>query len=92
MQRSAGAITVIWAGLAAGLLGGCSMPMADLPLVGVPAGAPARPAEPALYPAVHDMPAKPAAPMLDADEQARVETELKAARARQTGQAKSATE
>lgn len=71
-------------------LGACSVPIADLPVIGLPSGAPTRPAEPATYPAVHDIPAARTDPKLTADEQAKVEEDLKAARARQAGQAKAA--
>jgi len=71
-------------------LGACSVPLADLPVVGLPAGAPARPAEPGAYPAVHDMPAARAEPVLDPTEQVKVENDLKAVKERQTGAAKAA--
>lgn len=58
------------------LMGGCSVPVADLPIVGLPAGAPARPAEPGVYPAVHDMPAARTEPTLDPADQAKIETDL----------------
>jgi hypothetical protein len=54
----------------------------DLPGVGLPANAPARPATPAVYPAVHDMPpARPAALMNEAEVQ-RTEDDLVAVRNR----------
>ncbi|MDR3468861.1 MAG: hypothetical protein P4M07_23265 [Xanthobacteraceae bacterium] len=65
------------------LLGGCSIPVADLPIVGLPAGAPTRPAEPGVYPAVHDMPAARTEPTLDPADQAKMETDLIHARDRQ---------
>jgi hypothetical protein len=65
--------------------GGCSIPVADLPVIGLPAGAPPRPADPGPYPAVNDLPAGRAAPMLDPTEQAKIESDLKAARSRQAG-------
>ncbi|WP_315832518.1 hypothetical protein [Bradyrhizobium prioriisuperbiae] len=64
-------------------LGACSVPMADLPVVGMPAGAPARPTGPTAYPAVHDMPADRGDPMLDPAEQAKLSNDLKAVRDRQ---------
>jgi hypothetical protein len=78
---------VLFAAIAlAGLgLAGCSIPMADLPGIGLPAGAPARGADPAVYPAVHDMPAARTTPVLDPDEQTRIESDLKSARDRQAG-------
>ncbi len=54
----------------------------DLPGVGLPANAPARPATPAVYPAVHDMPpARPAALMNETEVQ-RTEDDLVAVRNR----------
>lgn len=73
-------------------LGACSVPLADLPVVGVPAGAPARPAEPGAYPAVHDMPAARTDPVLDPTEQAKVEKDLQAVRQRQEGAARAASQ
>lgn len=69
------------------VLGGCSVPLADLPVIGMPAGAPARPApgDAAAYPAVHDMPEARSEPVLDPAEQAKVEKDLKSARDRQSG-------
>jgi hypothetical protein len=64
-------------------VGGCSTSIADLPLVGVPADAPARPKEVGAYPAVHDLPQdRPETPM-DAAERSKVASELIAARDRQ---------
>ncbi len=77
------------AALAAGLLmltmplGGCSVSIADLPVIGLPEGAPARPKDPGTFPAVHDMPAPREQSALDPEEQARIESELAAARDRQ---------
>ncbi len=42
--------------LIAAPLAGCGAQIASLPLVGEPANAPARPADPGTFPAVHDMP------------------------------------
>jgi hypothetical protein len=75
--------------LAATGLGGCGLisekfgqTVADAPLVGLPAGAPQRPATSAAYPAVHSMPsARPA--VLTGVEQNKIEDELVAARNRQ---------
>jgi len=58
------------------VLGGCSVPVADLPVVGLPAGTPARPAEQASYPAVHDMPAPRAEPTLEPADQDKMEKDL----------------
>ncbi len=82
--------------LAAGLMLGslplaaCSVSIADLPVVGLPEGAPARPKDPGEFPAVHDMPAAREQPALDPAEQVRIEGELAAARDRQAGAAAAA--
>lgn len=65
------------------VLGGCSVPFADLPVVGLPANTPARPATQAEYPAVHDMPAPRRDAVMAPEEQAKVEKDLIAARNRQ---------
>ena len=66
-------------------LAGCSTPIADLPLVGLPANTPARPATPAEYPAVHDIPAARAEAVLTPEQQEKIEKDLVAARNRQAG-------
>jgi hypothetical protein len=64
-------------------LGGCSSTIADLPVVGTPADAPARPKEAGSYLPVHDLPPdREAAPIAPA-EQAKILNELAAARDRQ---------
>ena len=63
--------------------GGCSTSIADLPLVGTPADAPARPKEVGAYPAVHDLPQDRPENAMDAAERAKVQNELIAARDRQ---------
>lgn len=65
-------------------LGGCSTPVADLPLVGLPENIPPRPATPAAYLPVHDLPAPRTAPVLTLEEQKKIEKELAAARDKQT--------
>jgi hypothetical protein len=60
--------------------GGCSTSIADLPLIGTPAGAPARPKEVGTYPAVHDLPQDRPENAMDAAERAKVANELIAAR------------
>ena len=67
-------------------LGACSIPLSELPGVGLPANTPPRPETPAAYPDVHDVPAERQQAVLDGNEQARVEKELTAARDRQTSQ------
>jgi len=50
---------------------------------GLPEGAPARPAAQMAYPAVHDMPPQRAQPLLDEEEQKRLEKDLTKVRNRQ---------
>lgn len=80
---------VLGAGWLALALAGCTPgPMIDrLPegVGGLPAGAPARPAAPYQFPAVHDMPAPRSAKPLSEEEQFRLEKELQATRDRQEG-------
>ncbi len=68
-------------------LGGCSMPLADLPLVGVPANTPARPATPGEYLPVHDVPAPRGEAVLNPAEQDKLQQDLRAARDRQASRA-----
>jgi hypothetical protein len=82
-------MTVRWAAsamaalLLALSLAGCASTVADLPMVGTPAGVPARPAEPGTYLPVHDMPASRDDTTMAPAEQAKIEKELIAARDRQ---------
>jgi len=69
--------------LVAPVLGGCATSIADLPLVGVPADSPARPKEVGAYPAVHDLPSPREQSAMEPAEQAKIQTELVAARDRQ---------
>ena len=69
-------------------LGACSVPVADLPVIGLPAGAPTRPTGPTAYPAVHDMPGDRTDQVLDPAEQAKLSNDLKAVRDRQEGAVK----
>jgi hypothetical protein len=71
---------LIGAGLA---LAGCSSQIADLPLVGTPADAPARPKEPGAYLPVNDLPPNRDETTMDPKERARIQAELIAARDRQ---------
>jgi hypothetical protein len=86
---------VIWGVLlaAALTLGGCSSTIADLPVVGTPADAPARPKEAGAYLPVHDLPPDRDAEVIPPKERAKIEAELIAARNRQAvnGQASTAT-
>jgi hypothetical protein len=73
--------------LSALALGGCSVSIADLPLVGTPADAPARPKEAGAYLPVHDVPPDRGEPELAPAERAKIEAELVAARDRQASAA-----
>lgn len=64
-------------------LGGCASTIADMPMVGTPTGAPARPAKPGEYLPVHDLPTGRIADTLEPAEQAKIQAELIAARDRQ---------
>ncbi len=69
--------------LSALALGGCSSSIADLPLVGTPADAPARPTDAGAYLPVHDLPPDREDAVIPPAERARIEAELAAARDRQ---------
>jgi hypothetical protein len=73
--------------LSALTLGGCATSIADLPLVGTPADAPARPKEAGAYLPVHDLPPDRDEAALAPAEQARTLRELSAARDRQASSA-----
>src|SRR5580704_1654657 len=73
--------------LSALALGGCSSSIADLPLVGTPADAPARPKDPGAYLPVHDLPPDRDAQVIPPAERAKIEAELIAARDRQASTA-----
>jgi len=64
-------------------LASCSSQIADLPLVGTPADAPARPKEPGAYLPVNDLPPNRDEATMDPKERARIQAELIAARDRQ---------
>jgi hypothetical protein len=68
---------------AALVLGGCSSSIADLPMVGTPADAPARPNDSGAYLPVHDLPPDREQAALPPAERAKIEAELAAARDRQ---------
>lgn len=61
-------------------LGGCSTSVADLPAIGLPADAPARPKEAGGYLPVHDMPPDRDEAAMKPAEQAKIQAELIAAR------------
>ena len=72
---------------AAAGLGGCASmsekvasTASELPVIGLPAGAPERPAEQFAYPPVHDMPPPRSAVLLSEVEQQKMEDDLVAAR------------
>jgi hypothetical protein len=73
--------------LSALALGGCSSSIADLPLVGTPADAPARPKEAGAYLPVHDLPPVREEAVMAPAERAKIEAELVAARDRQASAA-----
>jgi hypothetical protein len=73
--------------VAALALGGCSSSIADLPLVGTPADAPARPKEAGAYLPVHDLPPDRDEQVIPPKERAKIEAELIAARDRQASTA-----
>jgi hypothetical protein len=68
-------------------LAGCSTSIADLPLIGAPTDAPARPKEPGAYLPVHDVPPVREEPELAPAERAKIQAELIAARERQASAA-----
>jgi hypothetical protein len=79
-----------WQGLAWGALlisalalGGCSTSIADLPLVGTPADAPARPKEAGAYLPVNQLPPDRDETAMDPAQRAKIQNELVAARDRQ---------
>jgi hypothetical protein len=73
------AVAAILPGCSSGGVVGDHMPTAA---GGLPQGAPQRPAQPAPYPAVHDMPPPRAQTVLSDEEQKKLEDELIAARKR----------
>jgi hypothetical protein len=80
---------LVWGALltAALALGGCSMSIADLPLVGTPADAPGRPKEAGAYLPVEDLPPNRDEAAIAPAEQAKIKAELQAARDRQASAA-----
>ncbi len=80
---------LVWGALLASALalGGCSMSIADLPLVGTPADAPGRPKEAGAYLPVEDLPPNRDEAAIAPAEQAKIKAELLAARDRQASAA-----
>jgi hypothetical protein len=68
-------------------LGGCSTSIADLPAIGLPSDAPARPKETTGYLPVHDIPPEREEAAIKPAEQAKIQAELIAARDRQASSA-----
>jgi hypothetical protein len=66
---------------------GCSTSIADLPGVGLPSDAPARPKEASGYLPVHDLPPQREEAVIKPAEQAKIQAELLAARDRQASSA-----
>jgi hypothetical protein len=64
-------------------LASCTSQIADLPVVGTPADAPARPKEPGAYLPVNDLPPDRDDATMDPKERARIQAELIKARDRQ---------
>jgi len=91
--RSENRSRVVMAGLVVGLtiicatLGGCSIPIADLPGIGVPANAPARSDNPPAYLPVHDVPPPRDDAVLTTDQQKKIQADLLSARDKQTAEA-----
>jgi hypothetical protein len=73
--------------LSALAFGGCATSIADMPLVGTPADAPARPKEAGGYLPVHDLPPNRDQAAMAPAERAKIEAELAAARDRQAAAA-----
>lgn len=73
--------------LSALALGGCATSIADMPLVGTPADAPARPKEAGVYLPVHDLPPDRDQAAMGPAQQAQALRELAAARDQQASAA-----
>lgn len=69
--------------LLAHLVGGCSLPLGDLPIVGLPENTPPRAETPAPFLPVNDMPEPRQTAILTPEEQDKIEKELAEARDRQ---------
>jgi hypothetical protein len=84
--------TLVFAALfCAGLaLAGCSSQIADMPLIGTPADAPARPKEPGGFLPVNDLPPNRDEAAMDPATRAKIQAELTAARDRQAAASKDA--
>lgn len=78
-MRAAVAVALVMAGCA---LGGCSVSLSDMPLLGS-SDTPAKPKEADAFPAVNDLPANREEAVLAPSERNKIEQELIAARERQ---------
>ena len=85
LERQIRALTV--GALLALTLGGCANSIADMPLVGTPADAQARPKEAGSYLPVHDIPPNRDEAAMPPAEQAKLQRELAAAREQQAAAA-----
>ena len=65
------------------VLSGCATSIADMPIAGTPADAPARPKEPGSYLPVNDLPPDREDTTMDPAQRAKIQAELIAARDRQ---------
>ena len=86
-DRKTRALAVAALLLSALALGGCATSIAELPLVGTPADAPARSKESGGYLPVHDLPPNRDEAAMAPAEQAKIQAELAAARDRQAAAA-----
>jgi hypothetical protein len=86
-KRTLAFAVLLCAGLA---LAGCSSQIADMPLVGTPADAPARPKEAGAYLPVNDLPPNRDEAAMDVQTRAKIQAELIAARERQAAASKDA--
>ena len=86
LQVVAAGLIIVCAAVCA-TLGGCSIPVADLPGIGLPGNAPARAETPPAYLPVHDVPPPRDEAVLTADEQKKIQTDLLNARDKQNAQA-----
>jgi hypothetical protein len=80
-------VALAFASAFASLLGGCSIPVADLPSLGTPADAPPRPKDAGVYLPVNQLPPDRDETAMNAAERAKVQAELIAARERQASAA-----
>jgi hypothetical protein len=89
MSVDRGKRALVWCALvlSALALGGCSTSIADLPLVGTPADAPARAKDAGNYLPVEDLPPNRDEAAIAPDQQAQIKAELLAARDRQAAAA-----